>query len=264
MATVDGREITVEQFMQFLAQDASRVPRATTVSGKAELLRDMIAGMMIKRDMVEKGLVDADVSPSEFGEAYAEFAAERFAPQAKITDERLRSYYEANRNDFGIPASVRLSQIQIHVPDDATAAEKEQARTRAEQALARLEQGEPFSAVAMEMTENPNEKGSDGDLGFVWREGNAWLERALEGLEVGEHTGVLESPVGYDIIKLTDERDSVITPFDQVKEHVRQQLVTELRTEARDQYVRSLAADAEIELVLSELKQEYPQGLFAE
>lgn len=262
MATVDGQDITVEEFMRFLAQDSSRVPRATTVQGKAELLRDMIAGMLIKRDMVEQGVVDADITPSEFAKAYADYATERFAPDGDITDSRLREYYEANRDDFGIPASVRLSQIQIHVPDDATAAEKEQARQRAEQAFERLEEGEPFSEVAADMTENPNEKGSDGDLGFVWREGNAWLERALDGLAVGEYSAVLESPVGFDIIMLTDERDSVITPFADAKEDVRKQLIAELRTQARDAYVQSLAAEAEIELVLDELEDAYPQGLF--
>jgi parvulin-like peptidyl-prolyl isomerase len=223
----------------------------------------MIAEQLIRADMISAGRVAEDADERSFIDAYKKLAEERFMFGAPISEEELRAHYDANREEFGIPASVRISQIQIRVPDAATPEQRAEARARAEEALKRLNSGEDFAAVAKDATENPQRKGTDGDIGFVWRYGNEWLESALEGLSVGEYTQVLESPVGYDIIRLTDERDAVITPYEQVTEDVREHFSKERMRTARDAYVGALAAKADIEVVVEDIKAEYPQGLFS-
>jgi hypothetical protein len=262
MARVGERDITVEQFMQFLTKNPGRVHEATTPEGKGQLLRTMVEAELMRQAMLDAGSITETSTPEEQQIAAAQLAAAKF-PLPPVPDEdALRDYYERNKDMFGIPASVRLSQIQLRVPEGASEEEKAAVRARAEAVLARLEAGESFADLASALTENPREKGTDGDLGFVWRDGHEWLESALKGVQVGGHTAVLESPVGYDILLLSEEREAVITPFEQARESVAQRMQAEGQEKARQAYAASLAKSTNIELLVDDLKAAYPNGLF--
>ncbi|QIK38610.1 peptidylprolyl isomerase [Caldichromatium japonicum] len=266
MARINDREITVEEFMQFLAKNPTRVHEATTDAGKAQLLRELIEIHLLMQAMRDEGLIGSDAEPTneELKKAFLKFSQKHFPPPPPPSEEAMRAYYEEHRSEFGIPAAVRLSQIQFRVKDPDSQEEKAAARKRAEEALARIKAGEPFAKVAAELTENTRYRETGGDVGFVKREGNAWLEQALRNLKVGEHTGVLESPVGYDILLLTDEREAVITPFEEVRNSIASQMQIEEQKKAKEKYVKNLARQAKIEIVLDELKDDYPHGVFPE
>jgi len=262
LVTVDEKPVYVDEFIRFLAQDATRVPLATTTEGKAALLKEMIARDLLIAEMVEAGAAPPNATPKQAQLALNEFLAAKLDVPETFTQQELRDYFEANRHEFGIPGSVRLSQIQIRLPSDATDAEREAARARADKAYRRLSAGEAFADVAKDMTENPERKGTDGDLGFVWREGNAWLESALTGISPGEFTEVLASPVGYDIILLVEEREPVYPEFEDAKAEVERRLRQDYYVSARDAYVKQLADKANIEIVANGIKEAYPNGLF--
>ncbi|EGV19385.1 peptidylprolyl isomerase [Thiocapsa marina] len=262
MARVGEHEITVEQFMQFLTKNPGRVQEATTPEGKGKLLRTLVEVELVRQAMLDAGSISETSTPEEQKIALAQLAAAKFPLPPAPDEDALREYYEHNKDLFGIPASVRLSQIQLRVPEGASEEEKAAVRARAEAVLERLEAGESFAELASSLTENPRAKGTDGDLGFVWRDGHEWLESALEGVEVGQHTAVLESPVGFDILMLTDEREAVITPFEQARDSVVQRIQAEGQEKARQAYVASLAKSAKVELLVDDLKTAYPNGLF--
>lgn len=265
MARVGEHEITVEDFMQFLARHPSRLKEATTTDGKANLLRALIADELLKQAMVREGLVPAQgASPEDYRNAFPQLEAKHFPIPERPDDKALKAYYEAHRDTFGIPASVRLSQIQFRVKDkdNASDAAKAVVRERAEAALKRLEAGEPFSVLATELSENPRSRDNEGDVGFVWRYGDEWLEKALDGLTVGEHTAVLDSPVGYDILLITDAREAIITPFEDARDDVANRMLAEQQMAARNDYVRQLSEEIGVEIVLEELQGSYPDGIF--
>jgi parvulin-like peptidyl-prolyl isomerase len=262
MAKVGDHELTVEEFMRYVANNPGRVKEATTTAGKAVLLRDAIANLLLLQAAQEQGLVGDSPSAAEAEAAYHRLAEQKF-PAPPVPDEKaLRRYYADHLQDFGIPAVVRVSQIQIRVPKDATDEERAAARARAEVALARIEKGEPFADVAAELTENPVLKSHRGDAGYLTRQGSDWLEAAVDGLSVGEHTAILNSPVGFDILKLTDEKDAVITPFDEARDEVVKQVQAEGQARAKARYLSQLAEKAGVTVELEELKDAYPEGLF--
>ncbi|MBK5967068.1 hypothetical protein CCR95_24115 [Thiocystis minor] len=262
MARVGSREISVQEFMGFLAKNPTRVKEATTPEGKAGLLREAIGNELLMLAMREEGLLPENPTEADQKKAFIKLMSKHFPPPPTPDDATLRDYYQKHMADFGIPASVRLSQIQIRVKESPSDEEKADARKRAEAALARIEAGESFAAVAAELSENPRAKANQGDVGFVWREGSAWLDQALQGLKKGEHTGVLESPAGYDILMLTDEREAIITPFDEARESVVKKFQVKQQAEARNAYVKQLADRVGVEIVLDEMKGSFPNGVF--
>ncbi len=262
MARVGAAKITVDEFMQFLAKNPRRVREATTVEGKAALLRSAIENHLLLAAMRQEGLIGEDAAQEQMQAAFPKLAAAHFPLPPVPDDEALRAYYEAHIHDFGIPASVRLSQIQFRVPDPATEEDHAAARARAEAALRRIEAGEAFGDVAAEVTEHTKTRPNKGDVGYVTRYGAAWLEKALEGVAVGQHTGIVANPVGYDILLLTDQRDAVVTPFEEAREAVAKRMQDEAQTAARAAYVKQLASKTEITIELDELKGAYPNGIF--
>lgn len=264
MLKVDGAEITVQDYVNFLQQNPPYIQASKTSVGKAEALRALVASQLLKSDMLRKGLLpkDKEKVKAELNKAY-EKLSEKYFPLPPVPDEKMAyQFYLDHQNEYGIPEMVRVSQIQLRFPENASPEQKEAVRKRAEDLLKRIEAGESFAKLASEFTENPRAKVPQGDLGFMMREGDPWLSAAIKNLKVGEHTQVIESPVGYEILLLTDVRPALISPYPNVREKVIQRIRLEGQAKQRDAYVRELAKHAKIEIVQEELKSLFPQGVF--
>ncbi|HWP01123.1 MAG TPA: peptidylprolyl isomerase [Methylococcus sp.] len=264
MLKVDGEEITVQDYVNFLQHNPSYIQASKTSVGKAEALRALVASQLLKGDMLRKGLLpkDKEKAKAELNKAYEKLSEKHF-PLPPSPDEKMAyQFYLDHQNEYGIPEMVRVSQIQLRFPENASPEQKEAVRKRAEDVLKRIEAGESFAKLAGEFTENPRAKVPQGDLGFMMREGDPWLSAAIKNLKVGEHTQVIESPVGYEILLLTDVRPALISPYPNVREKVIQRIRLEGQAKQRDAYVRELAKHAKIEIVQEELKSLFPQGVF--
>jgi hypothetical protein len=263
MVQVGEDAITVDQFMQYLSRNPKRLEQATTSAGKANVVRDLIGNLLMQQAMRREGLIaESTEREAELQEAYAQLAEKHFPLPPAPEEAALRRFYEQHRDDFGIPASVRLSQVHITVPADAGDAERAAARARADAALARIEAGESFAEVAADVNDNQRAKMNEGDVGFIWRYGTEWLEDALDGLSVGEHTGVVRSPWGFDILLITDARDAVETPFEDAREAISERMRRAAQSQAQAQYLKRLAADAKISVQLDYLKEAFSAGIF--
>jgi hypothetical protein len=263
MARVGDAEITVEDYIGFISLNPERVRASRGTAGKAEVLRIMIENVLLQHAMAKEGLLPMEPKQEDYQKAYRSLAS-KYVPAPEITDEAtMLAFYEANRETFGIPASARLSQIQFRFPKDADDAAKQEVKVRADAALRRIEDGASFAEVAREVSENPGAKAQGGDLGFIERiTWSAWLIDALDGVGVGKHTGVLPSPIGYEILMVTEERPAIITPFPEVKEEIRRQMQLEAHSKLQNEYVKRLSADTKIVIELDELKDAYPNGIF--
>lgn len=264
MARVGPTTITVEEFMNFLVKNAQYVEQARTTKGKALLLRNAIENRLLMLEMRDEALLGEGEpgTDDKLQLAVAKLEAEHFPPPPAPDEAELLSYYEAHKELFGIPASARVSQIQIRVAESATDEEKTSARKRAEAALKRIDGGESFGDVAAEVSDRPGARATKGDLGYLKRNVDPWFDHAIEGLEIGQHTGVLESASGYDILLLTDKREAIITPFPEARDAVARAITAQKQAGVRAAYVKSLAKKYGVTVELDELKGAYPNGVF--
>jgi parvulin-like peptidyl-prolyl isomerase len=267
MAWVAGKKITVEQFMHYIKQDTRLVVKATQAPGRAEILREMILDRLIEEAMRREDLLPKDRAPDaqEYLQAYQQLANRHF-PKANIvpSEEELYQYYQQHPEFFGIPAMARIGQIQFRTPENADDQAKTEVKTKAEAALKRLRAGEPFPAVAEELTENPLGKVAKGDLGFLQPDKEEWLQKAVEGLEVGQFSEVLESPVGYEIILLQDKRDAMLAPYANVRENVLGRLRQAAHARMREEYAWELAREVGVTVVRPELMDAIPESIAAQ
>jgi hypothetical protein len=256
MARVGDREITVSDFMKYIAQDSSRVPRATKPDGKAALLREMIDLALLHEGMRREGFLPKGTESSQATliRAQQAFARKHFYVPPIKSEQALRDFYAAHEELFGIPAAVRVTQIQFRVPKDADATQIAAIKARAEQALKRLEAGEQVSVLATELTENTRAKSTKGDLGFLPRNADPWLRKALEDVPVGGHTKVVASPTTFEILAITDQRPAVIVPFAQARKAVEQRMRLEESTRLRHEYIRKLTKEVGVRIEMKEFQ----------
>lgn len=102
----------------------------------------------------------------------------------------------------------RLSHILVSVPDGATAEAREAARAKAASLLKRARDGEDFAQLAIANSDGQQAL-SGGDLD--WRKASnlpTAFAIAAPKLKVGDVADVIESGSGFNIVKLTDLRDS--------------------------------------------------------
>jgi peptidyl-prolyl cis-trans isomerase SurA len=174
--------------------------------------------------------------------------------KVKVTDEDVKNYWQTHPQEFRTGEEVRVLHVFLPLPRDADAAEAARVKVIGERVLARLEAGEDFGKVAREMSQGPSAK-EGGDLGWLKR-GTVQpeLEKAAFALLPGQHSGLVTTRLGYQILRVEERRGGGAKPFEEVKEEVRDRLVNEQGDTYRTQYVAELRKDAVIEVKIPELK----------
>lgn len=255
MARVAGEDITVPDFLHFMMKDTRMLEVSKTTSGRAKILREMIFQQLTREAIRREGLLLNQEGPrmGAFQAAEQELMRKHYPVPPVPSETAIQEYYAAHKEELGIPEKVRVSQIQVRYPEHASSAEKKAARDKIDAALARLDKGEAFDVVAGDVTENLPLKERGGDVGFVPRNTDPWLKQALMGINTGAYTGILESPVGYEILKITDQRPGVYPDLIESHDKIVQAMLTEGQMKAREAYLRGVAKEVGVKILAPDL-----------
>lgn len=177
----------------------------------------------------------------------ASFTQRQFGPGTEVPEAECRMFYEQNREKFKRGERVRASQILVQVPEQAAAQVREQASSRAHALLRRVRGGEDFAALANAESAPPTNR-NGGDLGVLNRgEAPPAFESAAFALKVGEVSDVVETPLGYHIVKLVQKLPPSTAGFGEVKAQIAEYLRQDRMRRAISEFAGSLRAKAKIE-----------------
>ncbi len=132
-----------------------------------------------------------------------------------------------------------LAHVLVRVPEQATSAQVEARRTRAEEVVKRLKEGADFAQLAATYSDAPDAL-QGGAIG--WRNQQRLPElfvEALAGLKPGDLSRVFRSPAGFHVIKLLDARGAG-APQMVEQAHVRHILVRTNEIVSEDEARRKL------------------------
>jgi peptidyl-prolyl cis-trans isomerase D len=163
-------------------------------------------------------------SPERVKLAYVELALDKLPKPATPSADVLKAVYEAQKSTrFSTPEERHAQHILI-----TFGADKEAARKKTAELVAKLRQGGDFAAVAKAESDDPGSKTAGGDLGWV-RHGMMVpaFENALFAMKAGEISDPVESPYGWHIIKLDEVRPAKVKPFEEAD--VQKQLTEEFQ-----------------------------------
>jgi peptidyl-prolyl cis-trans isomerase C len=181
---------------------------------------------------------------------YDKLLESQWAAKATVTDNDANEYYATHPKEFEIPEQVQASHILISTkPTDPNADPnqvKAAAREKAEKLLQQIKDGADFAALAKENSSCPSAK-DGGDLGLFSR---GMMVKPFEGaafaLQVGQVSDVVETDFGYHIIKVTDRKEAGVTPFEEAKAGIIDNLTKKKRDAVAREYIQSLRQKATI------------------
>jgi foldase protein PrsA len=128
-----------------------------------------------------------------------------------ITEAEMRKFYEENKSRFDLPPMIRTAHIVVATKD------------RAEQLRIQLQAGADFASLARQESLDLSNRELGGDLG--WRARGqlpAPVDEAAWALEqVGQISKVIETDVGFHILRLEGQRAEQERTYDEVSESVK-------------------------------------------
>lgn len=145
----------------------------------------------------------------------------------RVNEDDLRTYYKENLTRLAAKEERRASHILINAAKDAPAADRDQAKARAQELMAQVRKSPAsFAEVAKKSSQDSGSAPAGGDLNFFGRGAMVKpFEDAVFAMKKGEISDVVESDFGYHIILLTD----IKTPRQPSFEELRPSLEAELK-----------------------------------
>ena len=252
LVTIDNDKMTVQEFNKEL----DRIPvnmkmLVATQSGKKSYLDKLIVKKLLLR---EAGKEKMDTE-KEFQERLADIKDQlliesllkkKIAADAKISDDDLKKYYEANKESFKREREISTRHILLKTEEEA------------KQVQGKLIKGEDFIELAKKYSIDPNAGATGGEIGFHPK-GSLVPEyeaAAFKLTKVGQVSGIVKTQFGYHIIRLEGTKPPSYVPFDEVKDFIKQKILQEKQSELLEKYIDSLKKSAKITIDEALLKED--------
>jgi peptidyl-prolyl cis-trans isomerase C len=176
---------------------------------------------------------------------------QEITPQLTVKPSEVSAFYEKNPDKFQQPETIRASHVLIAVPQNADATTRQKAREKAEDVLKQAKAGADFAKLAQTYS-NDASKNRGGDLGYFPKgQMVPTFDAAAFALQQpGQLSGVVESPFGYHVIKLTDRKPAHTVPFGEVSSRIEQFLQQEMRSTKTREFVEGLKAKGKVEVLI--------------
>jgi peptidyl-prolyl cis-trans isomerase C len=220
---------------------------------KEQLLRQLVQSYVIA-DLAKKAGYEKDADIAEQLEFFKDsflanvYVKREIIDKIQISNDDIKAYYKEHEDELKTPEMVQARHILFRVADNASEEEKQKIFKKAEEILDKIKSGEDFAQLASEFSDDTVTKTNGGDLG-VFARGRMVksFEDAAFALKPGEVSGIVETPFGYHIIKVEEKIDASVTPYDSVKESIKQRLIQERTQSEISEFAEKALKDAEVE-----------------
>lgn len=281
-ATVNKDKLTKPELESRMKQIAARYGYdLDSEQGKemADYLQDQVLQSMIEEKVILQAAAEKKITvkqedvDAEFSKFKAQFSSDQeyqnFLTEGKYTEKDIstyiksgmiydklfedvtkditttskdpQKYYDENKEEFYQNEQVKARNIVVKTADEAKAV------------IARLNKGEDFAKLAVELSIDPTAQQNQGDIGYFDKDAGLVEEfkDAAFKLKVGEYTKTtVQSEFGFHIIKVEDRKPAKQRSFDEVKAELLERFLMEDKDEKFSTYVDGLMANAKIEKLL--------------
>ena len=235
VAKVNGVTIPQSKF-DLLVKSATAQGQPDSPELRSRVRDELITRELLVQEALKKGLdkspeIATQIELQRQGLLINAYLQEHFKA-SPISEEMMKKEYETAKAQTG-GKEYKARHILVKQEDEA------------KQIIAQLKKGASFEKLAAEKSEDTGSKGKGGDLD--WSPPNRYVKPfsdALVKLKKGQLTDTpVQSPFGWHVIRLDDERPFKAPGFEEVKGSIQQQL----QNQAVQKAVADLRAKAKIE-----------------
>jgi peptidyl-prolyl cis-trans isomerase D len=168
-------------------------------------LRDYMASSVRVTDEEAKTFLQVIQEQAKISYLVVDPASNIIGSVPQPSDQEVSDYYTSHMETFRVPEKRIL--LYVEVPKEPSPEDRMYARTKIEDAEALVEAGEPFDDIAKNYSDDVSTSKNGGDLGWL-TPGRlpAKLDSVLATLDVGQASGIIETPTAFYILRLDDQR----------------------------------------------------------
>jgi len=156
----------------------------------------------------------------------------KVSADAKVSDGDVKAYYEKNKSQYGVPEQRVIAHILV------------KNKALADKLYTQIQNGANFAQLAKKYSQDPGSKKQGGKLTISKGQTVAPFDQTAFLMHTGQVSHPVKTEFGYHIIKaLGPIKPAKMTPFAQVKESIRQQLLQQKRNDAMTKWVDKVKKD---------------------
>jgi len=164
-----------------------------------------------------------------------------------ITEDELVKYYESNQEKFKRTPTAEIRHLLVAIPPDGDEAK---ARSRVDEALAKIQGGADFVQVVRQYSDPPTGDSGGGAITVHRGELAPEIEAAAFGLRPGGVSQPIRTGAGWHLIKVEQVQAEPVAPFAEARETVRDQVFQEKFEAKRKDWLASQKSRAFIQVLV--------------
>jgi len=217
-------------------------PEAVKNLVEAELIRRSVLSEALKADWDKRTDVAVAMERGRDQAIIDNFIMSRSTPPMGYpSDAEVQSAYSANISKLQIPAQIRLAQILLRLPENASAADVKRTLAQAQDLSQKLDRGENFETLAKEFSQDQTTKEGGGLLEWVNESDlTPQFRTAVASLKGNSVSKPIRSPFGYQLIKVIDRKPPSTIPLSEVREAIVKSLRDTRTEQNRINYLEDL------------------------
>ena len=232
-------------------------PEAVKNLIEAELIRRSILNDALKADWDKRTDVAVAMERGRDQAIIDNYVMSRATPGIGFpSDAEIQAAYTANISRFQVPAQIRLAQILLRLPENASAAEVKRTLAQAQDFSQRLDRGENFEALAKEFSQDQTTKEGGGLLDWLNESDlTPQIRTAIAGLKGNSVSKPIRSPFGYQLIKVVDRKASSTISLGEAREAIVKALRDARTEQNRNNFLEDLKKAKPITINADALKE---------
>ncbi|HKH30354.1 MAG TPA: peptidylprolyl isomerase [Gaiellaceae bacterium] len=153
----------------------------------------------------------------------------------KVSDKEIQDFYNKNKSQYQQASTREVRHILVKT------------KQKADALYSQLESGGDFAALAKKNSEDPGSKAQGGKLTVSKGQTVPPFDKAAFSLDKNEISKPIKTQYGWHIIQpLSEVKKATTTPLPQVKEAIKQQLLSEKKTKEMREWIDGLKDDFDI------------------
>ena len=163
-----------------------------------------------------------------------------------VDDSELIGFYNQHLEDYREPEEYSIKAIYVSSDEKS----EEEVQAKKQEIDGKISAEEDMSILAAQYGEGP-EKDTQGDLGsFIKGQMLPNMEKAVEGLKVGELSTWIEMPSGWYLLRLENKIESRIKAFEEVRDEIESALFNEKNETEMQKYLVELKGRSFIKILV--------------
>ena len=147
--------------------------------------------------------------------SYVELTDDVLARSVEVDEEAVRQLYDDYVKSLKSKEQRKARHILIALAADADAKTQKEKKSKIDDLLTRITNGDSFEVIAKDNSEDPGSANNGGELGWVSKGMMVpEFEDALFKLKKGEVSGVVKSSFGYHIIRFDDLKSEAVESYE--------------------------------------------------